>query len=240
MLKILRKIFAITDRLGWYWVRAAVCYVVYKSYLRANKIIRAPSELSREFEKNRAIKFESLIDPNTVEKVKEILKKNAPMPSRNKWVVEWKYDPEIDALLSEKLQPIIEIAETVAQARLPNNLEETTIYQTIPQENIGSSYLWHHDGHFSRYKIMVLFTDADESSALKIDLGTHKDNRMCVSYECSRYLDYKPRNLFVCSGKAGDVFLFDTSTIHQAGNPDPANPRIVATLCLGDSSAYMI
>ena len=84
---------------------------------------------------------------------------------------------------------------------------------------------------------MVLLTAADSDSCMKIDLGSHK-TRLIIDYDRSRYPNYKAKNEYLCTGDPGDVFLFNTSAIHKAGNPNKNNRRVVAVVAHGEPEKY--
>ena len=115
---------------------------------------------------------------------------------------------------------------------------ESIAYFSAHQTELGSSYLWHHDGHFERYKLMILLTEADIDSCLKVDKGSN-ETRFDTSYLGSRFHNYLPKNQINFSGKPGDAFLFDTSLIHQAGNCRKGQERLVFIAAFGDTHEYM-
>lgn len=232
------RFYVVTDFFGLKWVRALPKYIKYKIYVSKNKLFKPQSKLSRELNKNGVLKFNRII-PNDI--INDILNQcgKRKATSDTSLTEHYSYDSNIINPLYPHLEEVLEIANIAIQAELPISKSETGIYITKTQKALLSSYLWHHDGHFQRFKIMVLLTAADTDSCMKIDLGSHK-TRLIIDYDRSRYPNYKAKNVYLCAGDPGDVFLFNTSVIHKAGNPNKNNPRVVAVLGHGETEKYML
>jgi hypothetical protein len=98
----------------------------------------------------------------------------------------------------------------------------------------SSQFDWHHDMQEKRFKIMILLTDVgDTDQYMSYAVGSHQlfhPYAMFRSNACS--LDYVRRHLprievYRATGKAGDVFLFDTNGAHRGNRSEGGRVRDV-------------
>ncbi|MGH9553037.1 MAG: hypothetical protein ACRD3W_26900, partial [Terriglobales bacterium] len=93
---------------------------------------------------------------------------------------------------------------------------------------------WHHDMEEKRFKIMILLSDVGENDQhMSYTLGSHRlfhPVEMFLRNECSQaYCSKHMRNIeiFRATGKAGDIFLFDSNGSHRANRRETAPIRDV-------------
>ncbi len=111
------------------------------------------------------------------------------------------------------------------------------LYLSKPLPEETGSFLWHHDGLFHYYKVLVYLCDVDiQNGPFAYCLGSHNTSWKYYSYSRSRFqesdLDSFEKKYF--TGKIGDVIILDANGIHKANNPQPQFERWVASLAFVD------
>jgi hypothetical protein len=114
------------------------------------------------------------------------------------------------------------IQRAVAMRYLPN------------RDTRNDMFGWHHDMDEKRFKVMVLLSDVGASDQhMSYVLGSQKlfhPYRMFFRNECS--LDYCRKHMgaieiYDATGKAGDVFIFDSNGAHRGNRRESGNIRDV-------------
>jgi hypothetical protein len=111
------------------------------------------------------------------------------------------------------------------------------LYHSTPLAEETGSFLWHHDGLFNYFKVLVYLSRVEiENGPLAYCVGSNKNNWEYYSYERSRFQDevlnqYEKKYF---TGNIGDVIVLDANGIHKASNPNPGYDRIVASLAFVD------
>jgi hypothetical protein len=111
------------------------------------------------------------------------------------------------------------------------------LYHSRPLAKETGSFLWHHDGLFNYFKVLVYLSEVkEENGPLAYCLGSNKNNWDFYSYERSRFReeDLKNYEKKYFDGNIGDVIILDANGIHKATNPNPGYERIVASLAFVD------
>jgi hypothetical protein len=99
------------------------------------------------------------------------------------------------------------------------------------------SFLWHHDGLFDYYKVLVYLTEVNmENGPLGYCLGSNNNDWKYYSYERSRFeeAEIKQYQTKYFLGKPGDLIILNANGIHKAMNPLLNFDRLVASLAFID------
>lgn len=106
------------------------------------------------------------------------------------------------------------------------------LYASAHLAEISGSFLWHHDGLFDYYKIIVYLSEVTmQNGPFAYCLGSQKTRWKYYSYERSRFeeADLKEYDIQYFCGKAGDLLILNANGIHKASNPEPGQHRLVAS-----------
>ena len=168
-----------------------------------------------------------------IDSLKVLLKKNAEEADS---VQTFYPDPIPDSLLKVYQDSFIE--NLINHSRgfsSPKKL--LRLYHSTPLAEETGSFLWHHDGLFNYFKVLVYISKVEmENGPLAYCIGSNKKNWEYYSYERSRFrdedLNHYEQTYF--TGNIGDVIILDANGIHKATNPNPGFDRIVASLAFVD------
>jgi hypothetical protein len=214
----------------------------YKSFIICNsfnfkKYSNIAINYSNEiFKKNKFIILQRLI---AREKCDQILNYIYSRPVKkiklNGSLIEYEFDLTI---ISDEIEQVRKIISNQQGFDVDVAYDEITLYETSRIEKEDSSFLWHRDGHFERYKLQILLSNSSEHSALEIDLSSHKLN-LQIEYEETRFRDYLPKNSIKFTGTIGDGAVFSTSFIHRIGNCKKEEKRLVLTIPFLSEKKYL-
>ena len=189
-----------------------------------------------EFYKNKFIIIKNFLDIN---KCDEIISYSLSKPSK-KTSLEGsliEYEFNINKIKTE-IEEVRKIVSNQMGFDVDIAYDEIVLYETSRIENVTSSFMWHRDGHYERYKLQILLTRTSADSALEFDIGTHEIN-LKNEYEETRFKDYKPVNSKKFIGEIGDAAIFTTSLIHRAGNCKKNEKRIVLIIPFLSEKKYL-
>lgn len=187
------------------------------------------------FNKNKFLIIKNLINKTICEELlRKSLEQSKIKSYFNDAIVNYNCDI---SLIKDKINEVKKIISNQMGFEVDICYDEITLYQTSRIENATSSFLWHRDGHFERYKLQILLTKTSPDSALEFDIGTHEIN-LKNEYEDTRFIDYIPKNSQKFIGEIGDAAIFTTSLIHRAGNCKQGEKRIVLVIPFLSENKY--
>lgn len=131
------------------------------------------------------------------------------------------YLPTSEALSEAVTHPSILAVVAAALGQHPR-LSTVRTFSVDPIEPYQRrASIWHHDGHWTRdgLKVMVLLSDVpEEGQAMRYCAGTNKLAWPADSLEQTLFTNQFADlfDQYVCSGKAGDVFVFNPYALHRA------------------------
>jgi hypothetical protein len=145
----------------------------------------------------------------------------------------FRYSP---ALVELTCHPLLMQAAELYIGRRPH-IQRGGAMRYLPLPTVDNDMFgWHHDMEDKRFKIQVLLTDVPDGGRgqnMSYVLGSHRPFHpyaMFTGNACT--LDYcreqvGSAEVFECTGKAGDVFIFDSNGAHRGNRRDTAPVRDV-------------
>ena len=208
-------------------------YTNYKIYtFRKSLLFKKYNNIKIEYNSILFSKNKFLIIKNFISKqiCEELLRKSLEKPIKKSYFDDAYiiYDCDIN-LIKSKINEVKKIVSNQMGFDVDIAYDEISLYKTSRIEDVTSSFHWHRDGHYERYKIQILLTRTSAESALEFDIGTHQVN-LQNGYERTRFRNHKPKNSKKFIGEIGDAAIFATSMIHRAGNCEKNETRIVLSI----------
>ncbi|MDB4154686.1 hypothetical protein N9682_06120 [Candidatus Pelagibacter sp.] len=131
------------------------------------------------------------------------------------------------------LKEVPELLKVLSEVGCEFKIEDTYINVTKPIGNKAqSSYIFHHDNKFRHYRIIVLLSDANNTSCTHYDSSSNGSIKRFFNNKIKNNTNYSPRNLKLFAWKARSIYIFDTSGWHKAGIPTYNYERPVLNISL--------